>query len=70
MSNIFTNLKCEIGPYANEVFVERGVMQCTQRQPISYQRFSGRFNIGNYVRCIEQFLVAKSTESTLDLVCG
>lgn len=63
--DVRSHLKDIVRPESQEVAVEGCVMQGTQRQSISDERFSGRFRVCDDMGSIKEFLVTKTAERTL-----
>ena len=54
----------EIRRDAQDMPVKRRVVQGAQGEPVRHDRFSARVPVGQDVCCLEQFLMAKSTNGT------
>jgi hypothetical protein len=67
--DVFANFDFEIGTDADEVVIESRMVEGTERKAVVDVWLASRLRVANDVSRVEEFVVAKTAEGALTLVC-
>ena len=64
------NMNAEIGGDADEIFVERSVVDRAHAQPVAHERLARLLGVADDVRSVEQPNLAETADRATIVVCG